>query len=51
MQRKILQEYLRKPQSRFEIISEFCSGKEVLDIGCVQHDLTNVDSMRGYIII
>lgn len=43
MKKEILQEYLKKPQSRFEIISEFCSGKEVLDIGCVQHDVINVD--------
>ena len=43
MKRAILQEYLKKPQSRFDIITEFCRDKEVLDIGCVQHDLTNVD--------
>ena len=43
MKRTVLQEYLKKPQSRFEIISEFCRDKEVLDVGCVQHDLTNVD--------
>jgi len=43
MKRATLQEYLKKPQSRFDIITEFCRDKEVLDIGCVQHDLTNVD--------
>jgi len=43
MKRSILQAYLKKPQSRFDIITEFCRDKEVLDIGCVQHDLTNVD--------
>ena len=39
-----LKKHLKHPQSRQEIISEFCSGKVVLDIGCVQHDMSNVDS-------
>lgn len=43
MKRSTLREYLTLPQSRFDVISEFCRDKEVLDIGCVQHDLTNVD--------
>ena len=43
MKKSILQEYLKKPQSRFEIISQFCRDKEVLDIGCVQHDVINAD--------
>ena len=43
MKRAILQEYLKKPQSRFDIITEFCRDKEVLDIGCVQHDVINTD--------
>ena len=43
MKRTTLQQYLKKSQSRFEIISEFCRDKEVLDIGCVQHDVTNAD--------
>ncbi len=43
MKRITLKEYLKKSQSRFEIISEFCRDKEVLDIGCVQHDVANAD--------
>ena len=43
MIRSTLKAYLKKPQSRFDVITEFCRDKEVLDIGCVQHDLTNAD--------
>jgi SAM-dependent methyltransferase len=41
MQIDILREYLCSPQNRSEIIREFCSGKRVLDIGCVHHDIEN----------
>jgi SAM-dependent methyltransferase len=43
MNRNILRNYLKTPQSRAKIIQEFCSGKDVLDIGCVQHDIENMN--------
>jgi SAM-dependent methyltransferase len=48
MNRKILKAHLKTPQSRLEIIEEFCSGKVVLDIGCVQHDIENAD-LEGWL--
>ena len=44
MRKSILQNHLHKPQSRIEIIEEFCRDKSVLDIGCVQHDISNTDA-------
>ena len=41
MDRKLLRAYLGAPQSRIEIIREFCSDKVVLDLGCVNHDIEN----------
>lgn len=43
MNKKTLQACLKTPQSRLEIIREFCQGKIVLDIGCVHHDVENAD--------
>ena len=48
MNRAILKDHLKTPQSRLEIIEEFCSGKVVLDIGCVQHDIENAD-LEGWL--
>jgi len=39
MDRQLLRAYLRNPKSRIEIVREFCSGKSVLDMGCVNHDI------------
>src|ERR1039458_3236005 len=44
MDRKLLRAYLRIPQSRIEIVREFCRGKIVLDLGCVNHDTENAGS-------
>lgn len=44
MDRRMLRAYLKRPQSRKEIVQEFCSGKVVLDVGCVQHDIENADT-------
>lgn len=44
MNKKLLQTYLTTPQSRLEIVREFCRDKTVLDIGCVHHDLENTDN-------
>jgi SAM-dependent methyltransferase len=44
MNRQLLRAYLRNPQSRTEIIREFCQDKIVLDLGCVNHDIGNADS-------
>ena len=44
MDKRLLGSYLKKPQSRFEIIREFCRNKVVLDIGCVHHDVENADN-------
>jgi len=43
MNRQILQDHLNRPQTRLEIIQEFCRDKEVLDVGCVHHDIENAD--------
>lgn len=44
MNRTLLRAHLRDPKSRKEIISEFCRGKVVLDLGCVCHDLENANN-------
>jgi SAM-dependent methyltransferase len=44
MDRKLLRAYLRKPQSRIDIVQEFCRGKSVLDLGCVNHNIENASS-------
>lgn len=44
MDRKMLRTYLKKPQTYKEIVQEFCRGKEVLDLGCVQHDIEHSDT-------
>jgi SAM-dependent methyltransferase len=44
METKLLRAHLRNPQSRTAIISEFCKDKVVLDLGCVNHDVENVNS-------
>ena len=36
--RRILRQGLATPVSRIELIRELCRGKDVLDLGCVQHD-------------
>lgn len=41
MQVEILRANLTKPRSRQEVIREYCTGKRVLDIGCVHHDIEN----------
>jgi SAM-dependent methyltransferase len=53
MQLEVLRKFLRVPQTRAEIISEFCRGKRVLDIGCVHHDVENAqrdDWLHGIIV-
>jgi SAM-dependent methyltransferase len=35
-------ELLSQPVSRRQIIQEYCSGKDVLDLGCVNHAIENV---------
>jgi 2-polyprenyl-3-methyl-5-hydroxy-6-metoxy-1,4-benzoquinol methylase len=42
LKREVLTANLLKPRSRLEITREFCRGKKVLDIGCVNHDIANV---------
>ena len=44
MDRKLLRAYLRNPQSRIEIVREFCRGKFVLDLGCVNHNIENANA-------
>ena len=46
MKRTILKANLGRPVSRLELVRKFCRGKAVLDVGCVQHDLGNVDTDR-----
>jgi len=40
----MLRAALRRPQSRIEIVREFCRGRSVLDLGCVNHDIENSHS-------
>lgn len=44
MDARLLRAYLRSPQSRIEIVREFCKDKVVLDLGCVNHDTENSSS-------
>lgn len=46
MNNNLLRANLSHPQSRIEIIQEFCRGKSVLDIGCVHHDIDNADKVN-----
>ena len=53
MKNEVLRRYLEIPQTRQEIILEICRDKDVLDIGCIQHDISNVDSeewLHGQIV-
>jgi SAM-dependent methyltransferase len=43
MNKSLLTQNIRKPVSRRELVARFCAGKDVLDIGCVNHDLQNID--------
>jgi SAM-dependent methyltransferase len=40
---ELLRAHIDKPGSRLEITLEYCRGKSVLDIGCVNHNIENVD--------
>lgn len=44
MQQTIIRRYLKAPKSRKDILREYCCGKRVLDIGCVQHDAAQASS-------
>jgi SAM-dependent methyltransferase len=46
MDRELLRAHLRTPESRIEIVREFCRDKIVLDLGCVNHDTENSSSDR-----
>jgi 2-polyprenyl-3-methyl-5-hydroxy-6-metoxy-1,4-benzoquinol methylase len=43
MRQELLQAHIDHPVSRREITQRYCRGKSVLDIGCVNHNLENVD--------
>lgn len=43
MNKSMLTANLKTPVSRLKLVSQFCEGKDVLDVGCVNHDLRNVD--------
>lgn len=53
MKNILLQENLKKPQSRHEVVKEFCTGRNVLDIGCVQHDVehSNTDTWLHKLVV
>jgi SAM-dependent methyltransferase len=40
---ELLRAHIDKPVSRLEITRQYCRGKSVLDIGCVNHNIENVD--------
>lgn len=46
MDRSILTANLLEPVSRLALIKSYCRGKTVLDIGCVQHDICNVENVN-----
>lgn len=46
LSKNILRQHLNSPCSRIDVIREKCTGKRVLDLGCVCHDLDNVTSER-----
>lgn len=53
MNTEMLRKNLQKPKSRRDIVQEFCRGKNVLDIGCVHHQVENAESanwLHGNII-
>jgi len=41
MNKTILKENLISPVTRENLIIKYCTNKDVLDIGCVNHDLLN----------
>jgi 2-polyprenyl-3-methyl-5-hydroxy-6-metoxy-1,4-benzoquinol methylase len=40
----LLRAHINRPVSRIEITQQYCRGKSVLDIGCVNHNIQNVDA-------
>lgn len=44
MDKRILLENVTSPVPYFELIEEYCRGKDVLDLGFVQHKLENADN-------
>ncbi len=44
MNKTILVEHVNRPKPREQLISDFCRGKDVLDIGCVNHNIDNTYS-------
>jgi SAM-dependent methyltransferase len=44
MKKEVLVKNLKNPVSRLAISREICRGKKVLDIGCVNHDIANVEA-------
>lgn len=44
MDKSLLTANLHAPVSRLEMIKNYCRGKSVLDIGCVQHNACNSES-------
>ena len=43
MNKPTLTQNLKKPVSRLNLVRQFCEGKDVLDVGCVNHDIENTD--------
>jgi SAM-dependent methyltransferase len=44
MNAELLQAHIKELASRIEITQRYCRGKSVLDIGCVNHNIENVDA-------
>src|SRR5688572_13790842 len=40
---RVLKQGLAAPVSRIELMRELCRGKDVLDLGCVQHDAAQAE--------
>lgn len=46
MNKAMLRKNLSKPISRLKLVNQFCVGKDVLDVGCVNHDIRNIDDEK-----
>jgi len=44
MNKLMLTANLAAPTSRLQLVRTLCAGKDVLDVGCINHDLQNKDS-------
>ncbi|WP_062307761.1 class I SAM-dependent methyltransferase [Polynucleobacter sinensis] len=44
MNKAMLIKNVDQPISRLELVKKFCKGRDVLDVGCVNHDISNISN-------